>query len=101
MVLTQGVSSGVLGLGLSQRALYQPKAIAFALINAVVIAIYTHSVVGYDPRTRGDGGSVARNLGAVCRLAGHLVPQGAFLMAPWDRHSRDPLGSDGTTHGLT
>lgn len=36
-----GVSSGVLLLGLSQRALQQPKAIAFALINAVVIAIYT------------------------------------------------------------
>lgn len=36
-----GVSSGVLVLGLSQRALQQPKAIAFALTNAVVIAVYT------------------------------------------------------------
>lgn len=36
-----GVCSGVLVLGLSRRALDQPKAVAFALVNAVVIAIYT------------------------------------------------------------
>lgn len=36
-----GVCSGVLVLGLSRRALDQPKAVAFALANAVVIAIYT------------------------------------------------------------
>jgi len=95
------VSSGVLGLGLSQRALHQPKAIAFALINAVVIAIYTVLDALGACMAATYCGSVARNLGAVCRLAGHLVPQGAFLMAPWDRHSRDPLGSDVTTHGLT
>lgn len=36
-----GVSCGVLVLGLSGRALQQPKAIGFALANAVVIAVYT------------------------------------------------------------
>ena len=36
-----GVSCGVLVLGLSRHALEQPKAVGFALANAVVIAIYT------------------------------------------------------------
>ncbi len=36
-----GVCSGVLLLGLSRRALDQPKAVAFALTNAVIIAVYT------------------------------------------------------------
>lgn len=36
-----GVCGGVLLLGLSRHALEQPKAVAFALSNAVVIAIYT------------------------------------------------------------
>lgn len=36
-----GVCSGVLVLGLSRRALDQPKAVAFALTNAVIIAVYT------------------------------------------------------------
>jgi phosphonate utilization associated putative membrane protein len=36
-----GVCSGVLVLGLSSRALQQPKAVGFALANAVVIATYT------------------------------------------------------------
>jgi phosphonate utilization associated putative membrane protein len=36
-----GVSAGVLVLGLSSHALERPKAVAFALANAVVIALYT------------------------------------------------------------
>jgi phosphonate utilization associated putative membrane protein len=36
-----GVSCGVLGLGLSRHALDSPRAVAFALSNAVVIALYT------------------------------------------------------------
>lgn len=36
-----GVCAGVLVLGLSARALQQPKAVGFALANAVVIAVYT------------------------------------------------------------
>jgi phosphonate utilization associated putative membrane protein len=36
-----GVCGGVLLLGLSRQALEQPKAVGFALANAVVIAIYT------------------------------------------------------------
>jgi len=36
-----GISKGVLVLGLSQHAFEAPKAVAFALTNAVIIAIYT------------------------------------------------------------
>jgi phosphonate utilization associated putative membrane protein len=36
-----GVSCGVLALGLSRHALDSPRAVSFALANAVVIAIYT------------------------------------------------------------
>ena len=36
-----GISLGVLVLGLSQHAFDAPKAVAFALANAVIIAIYT------------------------------------------------------------
>jgi phosphonate utilization associated putative membrane protein len=36
-----GVSCGVLALGLSRHAIDSPRAVAFALSNAVVIAIYT------------------------------------------------------------
>ena len=35
------VSAGVLTLGLSQQAFDSPKAVRFALVNAVIIAIYT------------------------------------------------------------
>jgi drug/metabolite transporter (DMT)-like permease len=36
-----GVSCGVLALGLSRHAMESPRAVAFALSNAVIIAIYT------------------------------------------------------------
>ncbi|MDP3618431.1 MAG: DMT family transporter [Ramlibacter sp.] len=36
-----GISCGVLALGLSRHALESPRAVAFALANAVVIAMYT------------------------------------------------------------
>ena len=36
-----GISCGVLVLGLSHHALHAPKAVGFALVNAVIIAIYT------------------------------------------------------------
>ncbi len=36
-----GISCGVLVLGLSRHALHAPKAVGFALVNAVIIAIYT------------------------------------------------------------
>jgi phosphonate utilization associated putative membrane protein len=36
-----GVSCGVLALGLSRHAMDSPRAVGFALINAVVIAVYT------------------------------------------------------------
>jgi phosphonate utilization associated putative membrane protein len=36
-----GVSCGVLALGLSRHAMESPRAVAFALANAVIIAVYT------------------------------------------------------------
>jgi phosphonate utilization associated putative membrane protein len=36
-----GVSCGVLALGLSRHAMERPKAVGFALANAVIIALYT------------------------------------------------------------
>ena len=36
-----GVSGGVLALGLSRHALDSPRAVGFALANAIVIAVYT------------------------------------------------------------
>lgn len=36
-----GVSAGVLTLGLSRHAFEAPKAVLFALVNAVIIAVYT------------------------------------------------------------
>jgi phosphonate utilization associated putative membrane protein len=48
-----GVSCGVLALGLSRQALMAPRAVAFALANAVVIALYT-VVDGLGTRTSGN-----------------------------------------------
>ncbi len=36
-----GISAGVLALGLSRHAFEAPKAVRFALVNAVIIAVYT------------------------------------------------------------
>ncbi|MDP2066046.1 MAG: EamA family transporter [Burkholderiaceae bacterium] len=48
-----GISCGVLALGLSRHAIDSPRAVAFALSNAVVIAIYT-VVDALGARTSGD-----------------------------------------------
>lgn len=48
-----GVSCGVLALGLSRHALDSPRAVAFALSNAVIIALYT-IVDGLGVRASGD-----------------------------------------------
>ena len=48
-----GVSCGVLALGLSRHALNAPRAVAFALANAVVIAAYT-VVDGLGARVSGN-----------------------------------------------
>lgn len=36
-----GISAGVLTLGLGQQALHAPKAVGYALVNALIIALYT------------------------------------------------------------
>jgi phosphonate utilization associated putative membrane protein len=48
-----GISAGVLTLGLNARALQAPKALAFALVNAAIIACYT-VVDGMGVRTSGN-----------------------------------------------
>ena len=48
-----GVSGGVLALGLSRHAMDSPRAVGFALANAVVIAIYT-MVDALGARTSGN-----------------------------------------------
>jgi phosphonate utilization associated putative membrane protein len=48
-----GISCGVLALGLSRRSLDSPRALGFALANAVVIAAYT-VVDGLGVRAAGD-----------------------------------------------
>ncbi|MBX9612343.1 MAG: DMT family transporter [Burkholderiales bacterium] len=48
-----GISCGVLALGLSRHAIDSPRAVAFALSNAVVIAVYT-VVDALGARTSGD-----------------------------------------------
>ncbi|MDB5750870.1 MAG: protein of unknown function transrane [Ramlibacter sp.] len=53
-----GVCAGVLALGLSVQALNQPRAVAFALANAVIIAIYT-VVDAIGVRKAVDGGGTA------------------------------------------
>jgi len=48
-----GISAGVLTLGLNARALQTPKALAFALLNAAIIACYT-LVDGMGARVSGN-----------------------------------------------
>ncbi len=61
-----GISAGVLALGLNARALHAPKAVAFALVNAVIIACYT-VVDGQGARQAGN---------AVQYIAGLFLLQG-------------------------
>jgi phosphonate utilization associated putative membrane protein len=53
-----GVSCGVLALGLSRHALDSPKAVGFALANAVIIALYT-VIDGLGVRAAAQGGGNA------------------------------------------
>ena len=48
-----GVSAGVLALGLSRHAMDSPRAVALALLNALVIALYT-IVDGFGVRASGN-----------------------------------------------
>lgn len=54
-----GVSCGVLALGLSRHALESPKAVGFALSNAVIIAMYTVvDALGVRAATEGGGNAL-------------------------------------------
>ena len=164
-----GVCSGVLVLGLSRHALEQPKAVAFALTNAVIIAVYTvvdalgaraavqnggnvfqyvamlfvldgwpfalivlrqrgmavalavcegtaaggfvrgcrlgrllrHCAVGHDACAGGHRGRSARNVRAVCCLAGQLVSERSFHAPPRPGHGRHRRRRDGLETGMT
>lgn len=61
-----GISAGVLTLGLNARAMQAPKAVAFALVNAVIIACYT-VVDGMGVRA---AGNAAQYIGALFLLHG-------------------------------
>nr|WP_255429604.1 EamA family transporter [Ramlibacter albus] len=65
-----GVCAGVLVLGLSSHALERPKAVAFALSNAVVIALYTVvDAIGVRAAAR-DGGSALQYVSMLFLLDG-------------------------------
>jgi len=65
-----GVCAGVLALGLSVQALNQPRAVAFALANAVIIAIYTVvDALGVRKAVEG-GGTAMQYLAALFVLDG-------------------------------
>jgi phosphonate utilization associated putative membrane protein len=70
-----GVSCGVLALGLSRHAMDSPRAVAFALANAVVIALYT-VVDALGTRASGDA---LQYVAALFALEGW--PFGALVLA--------------------
>ncbi len=86
-----GVSCGVLGLGLSRHAMDRPKAVGFALANAVIIAVYT-VVDALGVRTAvGAGGSAMQYVVALFVLDGWpfallvLMRRGRGVVWPYAR----------------
>ncbi|MBN9411653.1 MAG: EamA family transporter [Burkholderiales bacterium] len=65
-----GICCGVLALGLSRQALQAPRAVGFALANAVVIAIYTVVDALGVRATTGAGGSALQYVAALFVLDG-------------------------------
>jgi phosphonate utilization associated putative membrane protein len=100
-----GVCGGVLLLGLSRRALEQPKAVAFALANAVVIAVYT-VVDALGARTAvAEGGSAWQYVCALFLLDGWpfaiLVLRRRGLAVAWPyAKARAPVAAVGAMASL-
>lgn len=100
-----GVSAGVLVLGLSGHALERPKAVAFALTNAVVIALYTVvDALGARAAVR-EGGSALQYVVALFVLDGWpfgllvLWRRGLGVAWPYARR-RAPLAAVGAAASL-
>lgn len=93
-----GVSCGVLALGLSRHALESPRAVGFALANALVIALYT-VVDGLGVRASGDALRYVVTLFALNGWAFALLVlrrRGAAVMWSYGLH-RAPLALAGAT----
>ena len=100
-----GVSAGVLVLGLSPHALERPKAVAFALSNAVVIAIYT-VVDALGVRVAvAEGGAALQYIATLFVLDGWpfglLVLQRRGIRVAWPyARARAPLASVGAAASI-
>ncbi len=99
------VSAGVLMLGLSRHALERPKAVGFALANAVVIAIYT-VVDALGARSAvADGGNALQYVALLFVLDGWpfglmvLYRRGLGVAWPYAR-ARAPLATIGAAASL-
>ena len=99
-----GISLGVLVLSLSQHAFDAPKAVAYALTNAVIIAIYT---VVDGQGVRASGSSLASTLQYVATL--FMLDGWPFALMVWARRGaalpryarqRWPLASVGALASL-
>jgi phosphonate utilization associated putative membrane protein len=100
-----GVCAGVLVLGLSSHALERPKAVGFALANAVVIALYTVvDALGARTAVR-EGGSSLQYIAALFVLDGWpfgllvLRRRGWAVAWPYAR-ARAPLATVGAAASL-
>ena len=91
-----GVCCGVLALGLSRHAMDSPRAVGFALVNAVVIAVYT--VV--DAQGARASGNVLQYVAALFVLDGWpfalivFARRGGAVVWPY-AHKRWPIGALG------
>lgn len=81
------VSSGVLALGLSRQALRAPRAVAFALANSAVIALYT-VIDGQGVRIAGDALPYVLALFAANGLVNGLIFGLQRGVAPLGAHAR-------------
>lgn len=95
-----GVCAGVLALGLSVHALNQPRAVGFALANAVIIAIYTVvDAIGVRKSVSG-GGTALQYVTALFVLNGWpfalvvMRRRGLAVVLPYAR-ARAPMAAAG------
>ncbi|MGE4243855.1 EamA family transporter [Ramlibacter sp.] len=100
-----GICAGVLVLGLSRHAMERPRAVAFALANAVCIALYTVvDALGVRASVR-DGGTALQYVTALFVFNGWpygvavLTRRGWRVSLPYVRR-RAPLAALGSTASL-
>ena len=100
-----GICGGVLVLGLSRHALASPRAVQFALINAVMIALYTMvDALGVRATTRA-GGNATQYVLALFVVHGWpfvlyvMTRRGPAIVWPYVR-ARWPLGLGGAVASM-